>query len=651
MTAHNRFILALAVALLLIAGWARFHYIGAQSLWNDEGNSYGQALRTLPDISVNAAADIHPPGYYALLAGWRVLTGESEFALRALSAFASLLSAAVALALGRRLYGDIAGLTALAAVAVNTFSIMYAQEARMYALLALCGAASTWALIDVILTPGRRAVILLALTTAAGLYTNYAYTGVLAFQAVFGLAWLAWALWTKRPVGRVVQAAAFGYGVALLLYLPWLPTALRQVTQWGSTGETVPFEEAVSITIGWLTVGPTYTQVGTTVGIVILLALGLYHLNPPDAGATGRGVSRQRLSRLLALALPPLWVLVTVGGFFALGLFREANLKFLIPAQIAVALWLGRGAWVLWHLPLHHPARWTRYLPRVLTVLMIVTFVVGARGGVDALHSDPQFQRDDYRGIAQAIAADGQPEAAVILNAPGQIEVFEYYARRYGPDWALAPLPVGLTVDETATRAKLEALVADHERIYAVLWGTDERDPQGVVEHFLNTQAYPIDERWYGSVRLARFVTRGTTGEPQTAYAAFAFPGGAIELVDYALSTSTLTPGGSLEIALNWQADVTPPQNYKVTVQLLSPDGLVVTQRDAEPAGYQQPTSTWQADETVYDLHALIMPNDLVSAQYRLIVGLYNPNDPAVRLTVDGQESYTLAEFETRTGE
>ena len=45
-----------------------------------------------------SAADIHPPGYYALLAGWRVLTGESEFALRALSAFASILSAAAAFA-------------------------------------------------------------------------------------------------------------------------------------------------------------------------------------------------------------------------------------------------------------------------------------------------------------------------------------------------------------------------------------------------------------------------------------------------------------------------------------------------------------------------------------------------------------------------
>jgi mannosyltransferase len=646
-TTHNRSILALAVALLLVAAWARFHHIGAQSLWNDEGNSYGQSLRTLPDIAVNAAADIHPPGYYALLAGWRVLTGESEFALRALSAFASILSAAIAFALGKRLYGDTAGLTALAAVAVNTFSIMYAQEARMYALLALCGAASTWALIDAILMPRRRAVILLALTTAAGLYTNYAYAGVMAFQAVFGLAWLAWALWTKRPVTRTIQTAAFGYGAAFALYLPWLPTAFRQVTQWGSTGEAIPFDAALTATIGWLTVGPTYTQVGITVAVVLLLALGLYNLNRP-LSLDENGAPQERISRLLTLALPPLWVAVTVGGFFALDLFREANLKFLLPAQIAAALWIGRGAWVLWNLPLNHPARWTLYLPRVLTVLMAVTLVLGARGGIDTLHSDPQFQRDDYRGIALAIASDGQPDAAVILNAPGQIEVFGYYARRYGPDWTLAPLPVGLTVDEAATRAELDHLLTNHERIYAVLWGTDERDPQRLVENFMNTQAYPIDERWFGSVRLARYVTPGTLGEAQPAGAEFEFPGGTIELVDYALSIDTLTPGGSLEIALNWRANVTPTQNYKVTVQLLSPDGLVVTQRDAEPVGYQRPTATWQPSEIVYDLHALVMPNDLLPEQYQLIVGLYDAENPEIRLPVEGRDAYTLAEFETR---
>ncbi|MBK8136122.1 MAG: glycosyltransferase family 39 protein [Chloroflexi bacterium] len=673
MSRHQRLVLALAVALLLLAVWARFDRIGVQSLWNDEGNSYGQSLRTLPDITINAAADIHPPGYYVLLAVWRILTGESEFALRALSAFASLLGAAFAFALGKRLYGDAAGLTALAIVGVNTFSIMYAQEARMYALLALLGAASTWALVDLILSPGRRGTILLAATTAAGLYTNYAYAGLLAAQAAFGLLWLAGSMIDRRTTLPVIKAVALGYGAALLLYLPWLPTALRQVTQWGSTGEPIGAGDALPVALGWLTVGPTFTVTGVPVALVLLMALGLYNLKAPlrherrrlrDSRLSHTRQSRNPKSlavltvagetaprktaaipRALALTLPPLWVGVTLGGFLALGLFREANLKFLLPAQIAVALWIGRGAWVLWHLPLRHTRRWTPLVTRVTAVLMVAAIVFGARNGLAALHNDPEFQRDDYKGIAQAIAEDGQPDAAVILNAPGQIEVFEYYARRYGPGWTLAALPIGLTVDAAATENALDALLSTHKRVYAVLWGTDERDPDQLVERILNTRAYPIDENWYGSVRLARYVTPGKLGHSIPSGALFDFPGGELELVDYALSSTVLTEGGSLEIALNWRVDMPPVQDYKITVQLLDQDGTLIVQRDAEPVGYQRPTSTWAPDEIIHDRHALLIPNALPAPQYRLIVGVYASVSPSERLPVAGNDALTLAEF------
>src|SRR5688500_10570992 len=70
----------LIVFILLLAAALRFHLLGAQSFWNDEGNSYVQATRSFADIAANAARDIHPPGYYWLLAAWRSVAGDSEFA-------------------------------------------------------------------------------------------------------------------------------------------------------------------------------------------------------------------------------------------------------------------------------------------------------------------------------------------------------------------------------------------------------------------------------------------------------------------------------------------------------------------------------------------------------------------------------------------
>lgn len=628
MTSHQRLVLVIAAGLILLAAGVRFSSLGAQSLWNDEGNSYGQSLRTPADIALNAAADIHPPGYYWLLAGWRVLTGESEFALRSLSALASVLSATLAYALGKRLYGDTAGLAAMAVVAVNTFSITYAQEARMYALLALFAAASTWALIDILTTPRWRGATALALTTAGGLYTNYAFAGVLATHAVFGLLWLGWTLTHRRRAGRVIRLTALGYGAAVVLYLPWLRIALTQITHWSSTGDPVPLSEALPVAFGWLTVGPTYATVGISVGVVLLLALGLYSVRSPASAPP------PPIPRALALALPPLWVALTVTGFLALDLFRPANLKFLLPAQIATALWMGRGAWVLWHFPAVRDGRRIQRLTRAVAILTVFAVMWGARGGISALHTDPQYQRDDYRGIAQAIAADGQPDAAVILNAPGQIEVFGYYAARFGPAWELAPLPIGLTVDVQATQAAVRDLIARHDRIYAVLWGVNERDPQAVVESVLNTEAFPIDERWFGSVRLVRYVTPQQTGQTLDVDGAFTFPGGQIVLESAAISATEIEPGGALNLTLEWRADAVPPANYKITVQLLDSGGVLVTQRDAEPVAYQRPTRTWAPGEIIVDRHALLIPNDSTPAQYRLMIGFYNPDHPGERLPV-----------------
>src|SRR5690606_8417190 len=125
------------LAVILVAFFLRFYNLETQSLWNDEGNSYVQATRSFADIAANAARDIHPPGYYWLLAVWRAFLGDSEFALRSLSAFASVLTVAFTYALGKHLFNPLAGLFAALFVSLNTFSIYYAQEARMYALLAL----------------------------------------------------------------------------------------------------------------------------------------------------------------------------------------------------------------------------------------------------------------------------------------------------------------------------------------------------------------------------------------------------------------------------------------------------------------------------------------------------------------------------------
>jgi uncharacterized membrane protein len=136
-------LLALAAILALGAG-LRFYRLSGQSLWNDEGTSVALAGRSLSQITVSAAADIHPPLYHYLLHYWLRLFGSGDAAARSLSALLGVGVVALTYLLGRRLFGALAGWEAALAMAISSYQVYYSQEARMYMLLTLLGAASIY---------------------------------------------------------------------------------------------------------------------------------------------------------------------------------------------------------------------------------------------------------------------------------------------------------------------------------------------------------------------------------------------------------------------------------------------------------------------------------------------------------------------------
>ncbi len=645
----------LVFALIILAFALRFHLLGNQSLWNDEGNSYVQATRSLSDIAANAARDIHPPGYYWLLHLWRIFAGETEFALRSLSALASVLTVAFTFALGRKLYGPIAGLAAALFVTLNTFSIYYAQETRMYALLALWGAAGMWALVNFLSPPqplpiaiGRgqkdwRWLLVLALINTAGLWTHYAYPFVILAQGVGFVVWLI------DPRTRARQASPLQiliyYVVAnlltMLLYLPWLPTALNSLTTWPNTGDLTPLSTALSTLLGWFTFGVTYA-INDPSWVAIALILLLFGLQP-RAGGVWR------------LLVPVAWTVLPVLLFLALGMFREDNIKLLLPAQIGFALWLGRGVWVVWNLPLaRSPLHawggptgrlrtvWGVRLTQLAAIIAVFGLSVNLGRGLDPLYHHPNFQRADYRGIVATLESDLRADDVIILDAPNQEEVFRYYYHGATP---VVPLPPGLGGNDAETRAAVEQIINDYRRVHVVFWGETERDPQRIVETTLDQQAFEAASDWYGDVRLVRYAT---PVEPTIIVASGAQFGDHITLERFALSAATFNTGDVLQLRLDWQTDSALDKRYKVTVQLLDDSGGLVTQRDSEPGGGLALTTTWITGGVVSDNHALIIPNNLAAANYSLIIGLYDLNDPQQRLFVGDADHLVLQEINIR---
>ncbi len=133
--------------------------LGHKGLWIDEADSVYFAQHTWPSL-LWGLCDPHPPGYYALLKIFVTLGGASEFVVRFPSALAATLAVAALARLVRELThgtGEPAT-TALyrrgargrrsatadlwlpaALLATAPLHVWYAQEARMYALVALLG--------------------------------------------------------------------------------------------------------------------------------------------------------------------------------------------------------------------------------------------------------------------------------------------------------------------------------------------------------------------------------------------------------------------------------------------------------------------------------------------------------------------------------
>ena len=114
-----------------------------------------------------------------------------------------------------------------------------------------------------------------------------------------------------------------------------------------------------------------------------------------------------------------------------------------------------------------------------------------------------------------------------------------------------------------------------------------------------------------------------------------------IDLLGYNLDHDRLLPGQTLELTLFWASMGRPLEDYTVFVHLLDSDGQLRGQTDSPPTSGKYPTSVWDAGEFIADSHTLSLPNDLPGGEYKLAIGLYDPETGRRLQTVDGSGNST----------
>ncbi len=656
---HNgRLGASILLLVMLLALGLRCHRLNAQSLWNDEGTSVALAQRDLITITRDASRDIHPPLYYWMLSGWVRVLGTAEWAVRSLSALLGVVLVSLIYALGRELAGRRVGVAAALLAAIHPFQVYYAQEARMYMLLAVLTAAAMLALIRFpgrASTPSFMPLVALILTETAGLYTHYSFAFVIVILNVSAVLW--WAL--SRRLLTAPWRAMKWWGISqvcvVLLYLPWLPIAIQRVTSWPSPRRSAVGFSAVVETWRWLLLGPTVETAEVVVALVaaaFLVVIGLLVL-----GASHDLPARQ--GQWLACTWF-LWVFLPVVLMFALGLYQEAYLKFLLVTAPATTTLMGIGL-------LLTPSTAGRGTLRALTRRLLRQ----DRGGLSDPHSKenalrrpsvvpclaryalrggqwvalafviaasavtlrnaylvPAYARDNYRDLAAYVDAVGGTGDAILLNAPGQQEVFGYYYSELSGDLPIYPLPESRPLVPEETVAALEKLSQPGGRVFAVFWATDESDPNRLIEGWLDSHAYKALDSWYGNVRLVVYAIPEET--PSRPDFLFDIPlrdpvtGDEIILQGYSQPHDRLAAGDIGQFTLFWRVDHTPSRRYKVFLHVLDKQNHIVGQRDAEPGGGVQLTTLWIPGETIADNYGVPIHPATPPGEYRVELGMYD---------------------------
>jgi uncharacterized membrane protein len=438
-----------ALAAVLVLGAAiRFHQLDHESLWVDEVLSVELARRPWPALLAATGGDGHPPLYAALLHVWRGAFGESETAVRSLSATIGVATLAAFFALAFRLMSARAALLATLLLACGPYHVYYSQEARNYALLVLLTVLSYLGLLawDERPTPARAAAYVAA--TALLLYTH-----------VFGFfVWGAQILWIAartraRGDWRVRLWPPIAIGVLVLPWLaaPWTAMLLRQ-----TNARTTSLQLARPTIAGLFT--SAYQFAGSPVAALILLplaALEVYHSLAAPAGGEVEGGTR--LERRAWIALLLLWAAVPQLVPFALS-------QFAVPFYITRATIVTMP--VLYLLAAAQLVRLRGPWPGILVSVAVLGSL-----GAQALYFQGHA-KEQWREVAATVDARARPGDVVLFDAGYGRRGFDHYS--HAP--ALRKIALESDVTSAAGAAEIAAMPADARRLWVVRF---QRPPGG----------------------------------------------------------------------------------------------------------------------------------------------------------------------------
>lgn len=535
----------LALFITLMGGFLRVLLLDSKGMWLDETFSVWLASQSLPTmLQWTATLDPHPPLYYLLLHTWIARFGDTPYDVRLFSALFGTATIPVMYLIGKRLSGAVVGLAAATLLSLSLFNIYFAQEARMYTLLAFNVSVAIYALAR-LLTDPRSASQPIGSQFRAYLHdwrtlkplepkhagefgfrdeprhqwpplqtieTDLAWLGLIIFSAAsllthhtavffpvaanfFVLGLMLFQRLDKSKAQTALQPPSAGNWVKaqaaiLLLWSPWLPAFIQQAARvdrefWlpKPDWDTVTWSLRALLNAS----APTQASQFMTWVLCGVLCLGLAYY-------------RKKLSIFWFLAA---LFFVPILGELVVSIRRPIFFdKTLIWTTIPLLLALAAGI-----------AQFR------LRFLMIVALGIL---GANYIFSDGDYyrfaQKEDWGTAAGYVANFAQSGDLVLFNSNFVVIPFDYYFRAYEDQYSIQVIKQGFPLDLFAdgvleprmTENDIPALISllrGHKRVWLVYSHNDYTDPQGLIPQTLAAHMRLAREREFYGGRVQLYET------------------------------------------------------------------------------------------------------------------------------------------------
>lgn len=377
------------------------------SIWFDESYSAYLIRGDFGQIWDMTAQDVHPPFFYFALKMWSSIFGTSDVALRFMSVFFGLVAIVFIFHALKKWFGIKTASLGTFFAAISPMFIRYGQEMRMYTMVLAIVAMATYFL-ALALEKGtqkgaKKFWIIYAILIAVGMWTHY-------FSA---FAWIAHLVMIIVHFGgfkkifknkKVFRTLVITYGLAVALYIPWIPSFFAQIksVQGGFWIPPISFNSIADFFTSVLFFNKAQEVTGWGfvfgVALVVFFVIGFVKVWKKAQNKT-----KKKLIFVSLLASIPFVVMVVLSLPPLTSTFVDRYILYSI-----VALWILFGIIV--------SLLKTEWLKNILGVLVIIVAMFGVSF---VEHREPRGYVKDILAETFIAANDGEP---IIAN-----NVWTYY--------------------------------------------------------------------------------------------------------------------------------------------------------------------------------------------------------------------------------